>query len=60
MYAHVGDIQDAGSARWADEEDGNHEHPRADKQDAEGGEGQTHRGASANPSKGIAAFHWDT
>lgn len=35
----LGDGQDAGSARRADEEDGNHEHPCADKQDAEGGEG---------------------
>lgn len=35
----LGHGQDIGSARRADEEDGNHEYPCADKQDAEGGEG---------------------
>lgn len=56
FWSYSGDSKDPGSARWADEEDGNDEHPDGDQQDAERGEGQDGARTAANPSKGIICF----
>lgn len=50
MWFDLGDSEDPGSARWANEEDRNNEYPGGDQQDAKRGEEQDGARIAADPS----------